>query len=190
MKTKALFFALLIAVSTTAFGFDNGEPSMTVVAFKGSEIFKVIYKGTTTGKVRMNILDQRGNVIHSESFSGLNGFILPVNFKGLQSGTYTIELIDNAGKYQELVNYRPAHELKSIHVTKLVNENGKFLLAVANAQSEPIRIRIFDQDQRVIYNDSKVVTGDFAQVYKLENAYSRYTFEVSDEKGYKKYFNF
>lgn len=187
---KSLFFALLVAVSTTAFGFVNDEPAMTVVSLKGSEVFKVIYKGTSTGKVRMNIVDQRGNVIHAETFAGLNGFILPVNFGGLESGTYTIELIDNAGKHRESVTYKPTHELKSVHVSRLINEHGKFLLAVANAQSEPIRVRIFDQEQRLIYNDSKVLTGDFAQVYKLENAYSRYTFEVSDANGNKKYFDF
>src|SRR5687768_2967368 len=44
MKTKTLFFALLVAVSTTAFGFSNDEPALTVVSSKGSEVFKVIYK--------------------------------------------------------------------------------------------------------------------------------------------------
>lgn len=190
MKTKALFFALLVAVSTTAFAFGNDEPGMTVVSFKGSEIFKVIYKGSKTGKVKLNILDQRGNTIHSETIAGLNGFICPVNFKGLASGTYTIEVVDDGARYQENVTYKPAHELKSIHVSKLVNENGKYLLSVSNAQNEPIGVRIYDQEQRLVYNNSQVRNGDFAQVFKMENNKGRYTFEVSDASGHKKYFNF
>ena len=190
MKTRTLFFALLLAVSTTAYAFGNDEPGLTVVSFKGSEVFKVIYKGTTTGRLKLNILDDRENVIHSETISGLNGFICPVNFKGLRSGQYTIEVIDKTVKYRESVTYRPAHELKSIHVSKLLNEDGKYLLAVANAQEEPIRVRIFDQDQRLLYNESKTLTGDFAQVFKMPNGHGRYTFEVSDDAGNKKYFNF
>lgn len=188
MKTTTLFFALVLAVSTTAFAL-NDEPGLTVVSSKGSEVFKVIYKGTTTGKVKLNILDGRGTVIHSETISGLNGFICPVNFKGLQSGQYTIEVVDKSGKYQESVTYKPAHQMKSIHVSKLLTQDGKYLLAVANAQNEPINIKIFDTEQRLVYNESKTLNGDFAQVFKMSDAYGRYTFEISDDAGNKRYFN-
>jgi len=188
MKMKALFFALLVAMSTTAFG--NDAPAMTVVSFKGSEIFKVIYKGTAMGKVKLNILDAQARVIHSETISGVDGFILPVNFKGLQSGNYTIEVVDNSGRYQEQVTYKPVYELKSIHISKLRNDDGKYLLAVANAQNEPINVKIYDAFQRVVYNESKTLRGDFAQVFNMENKHDSYTFEVSDAAGNKKYFNF
>jgi hypothetical protein len=188
MKTRTLFFALLLAVSTSAFA-GNDEPGLTVVSFKGSEVFKVIYKGTNTGRLKLNILNDRGDVIHSESISGLKGFICPVNFKGLESGDYTIEVIDKNERYRESITYKPAHELKSIHVSKIQSEDGKYLLAVANA-NEPIHVRIFDEDQRLLYNESKTLKGDFAQVYKLPGGYSRYTFEVSDDAGNRKYFNF
>ena len=190
MKTKTLFFALLLAVSTTAFGYSNDEPALTVVSSKGSEVFKVIYKGTTTARVKLNLMDVRGNVIHSEVISVLNGFIRPLNFKGLESGQYTIEVVDKSDRYQESVTYLPVDELKSIHVSKLVNHEGKFLLAVANAQDEPIHVKIFDQEQRLVYAESKTLRGDFAQVYKMPSSYNRYTFEVSDAAGNKKFFNF
>lgn len=189
MKTKALFFALLLAaVSTTAFA--KEDPGMAIVSSKGSEIFKVIYKGASTGKVKLNILNSQKRVIYSETISGLNGFICPVNFKGLASGNYTIELVDNTGRYQEQVTYKPVSELKSIHVSKLAHEEGKYLLAVANAQDEPISVRIFDELQRVLYNESKTLKGDYAEVFKLVNDRKGYTFEVSDAAGNKKYFTF
>lgn len=185
---KALFLALFVAVSSTVFG--NDEPAMTVVSFKGSEVFKVIYKGTTTGKVRLNILDAKGRTLHSEVISGVDGFILPVNFKGLTSGKYTIELVDNFGKYEQEVVYKPFVDAKSIHVSKILSEEGKFLLAVANAKNEAIRVKIYDDTQRLLYNESKILSGDFAQVFRIQNPQTNYTFEISDEAGNSKYFNF
>lgn len=187
MKTTTLFFALLLAVSTAAFS--NDEPGLTIVSSKGSEVFKVIYKGTATGKIKLNIRDVRGTVIYTETISGLDGFICPVNFKGLAPGQYTIEVVDKAARYEESVTYKPASDLKSIHVSKLVSENSKYLLAVANANEEPIRVKIYDEEDRVVYNESQIRNGDFAQVFKLPG-YGRFTFEISDDSGNKKYFNF
>ncbi|MDQ2657870.1 MAG: hypothetical protein M3Y60_10655 [Bacteroidota bacterium] len=187
MKMKALIVALLVAVSSTVFG--NDVPGMAVVSWKGSEVFKVIYQGATPGKVTMNILDTNGRKMHSKTFIGVDGFILPVNFKGLESGNYVIELVANEGKFQEKITYTPFFELKSIHVSKLIQDEGKFLLAVANAQNEPIYVTIFDETQQIVYNESKTVDGDFAQVYKLKNG-ARYTFEVSDSAGNRRYFKF
>lgn len=188
MKIKGLFLALLVAVSGAAFG--NENPGMTVVSFKGSEVFKVIYKGASTGKVKLNILDAQGKSLHSEVFSGVDGFIVPVNFKGLSSGKYTIQIVDNAGKYEENVVYRPVSDIKSIHISKILEEDGKFLLAVANAQNEPISVKIYDGFQRLVYSESKVLSGDFAQVFRIEHPSFRYTFEVTDGAGNRKYFNF
>lgn len=187
MKTTTLFFALLLAVGTAAFG--NYEPGLTIVSSKGSEVFKVIYKGTVTGKIKLNIRDDRGNVIHTETIQGLDGFICPVNFKGLAPGQYTIEVVDKIARYQENVIYKPASELKSIHVSKLARENGKYLLAVANVNEEPIHVKIYDEESRVVYDETQIRNGDFAQVFKLPG-YGRFTFEISDQSGNRKYFNF
>ena len=190
MKTRTLFFALLLAITTTALAYGSEGPGMTVVNVKGSEIYKVIYRGSVGGKARLNIVDAHGNKIHSESFAGLNGFILPVNFKGLQAGNYTIEIVDNTGRYEELVSFNPLSDTKSIHVTKLVRESGKYLLAIADAKNETISVRIFDQDQRLVYDETKKLSGDFAQVYRMENPFGHYTFEISDGAGKRKHFTF
>ncbi len=188
MKMKALILGLLVVISSAAFG--NDTPGMTVVQFKGSEVFKVIYKGTTAGKVTLNILDAAGKKVHSKTITGVDGFICPVNFRGLESGRYVIELVANEGRFREEVSYTPFFELKSIHVSKLLDSDGKFLLAVSNAQNEPIYVRILDSSAQVVYNESKTVDGDFAQVYKLEDSTGNYTFEVSDAAGNRKYFAF
>ena len=188
MRMKNLFFALLAMAATVAYGNDN--PGMAVISKEGSGVFKVIYKGTTTGRIKLNILNDRGKTIHSETLTGLDGFIYPLNFKRLQSGDYTIELIDEQGRHREKVAFLPSHDIKRIHVSKLQNEEGKFLLAIAKAQNEPIRVKVYDGNGKLLYSETKILKGDFAQVYKIEGFHKRYTFEVSDDAGNKKYFAF
>lgn len=180
---------MLIAVSTVALTFGNDRPDMIVVSSRGSEVFKVIYKGITSGRVKLSIFDGQGKIVLSENLQGKDGFIRPLNFKGLPSGNYTIQLVDDQGSYQESVRYVPSAELKSIHATKLDDE-GRFLLSIANAQTEEIVIRIYDKEQRLLHSETNTLTGDFARVYKLDNMLKQYVCEVSDGAGNKKLFSF
>lgn len=189
MKTKTLILALLISMSTVALTFGNDRPDITVVSAKGSEVFKVIYKGTTSGKVKLSIFDPNGKTVLSESIQGRQGFICPLNFKGLPSGSYTIELVDDQGSFQESVLYVPSTDLKRIHATPL--EGGKkVLLAIANAQNERISISIYDEEQRLLHTETKTLQGDFAKVYKVIADGQRFVYEIADEAGNKKSFSF
>lgn len=183
MKTTSLFIAALVVVSA-AFG--KEEPSsnkgLAVVPVKGSEVFKVIYKGETAGRVKLNIYNVNGSVVFTESFSGTDGFIRPLNFKGLESGEYIIELVDASGKKTEKVSYSKSASTKSIHVSK-VTESDKYLLAVAGAGSEEIRVNIYDGSNNLVHSETKMVNGDYAQLYSLKNVTGTVTFEVTDKDG-------
>jgi hypothetical protein len=196
MKTKSLFFAALVMLTSAVAFAGKDEPrrtGMAVVPVKGSETFKVIYKSESTGKVKLNIYNVSGKLILTESFSGTNGFIIPVNFSGLQPGEYTIELIDATGKKSEKITLL-AKEVKSmgnVHVSRLTAETGKFLLSVANTTpGARINVRIYDAQHNLIHSESKSVKGDYAQVYKVNTVSPSYTFEVSDSTGTTKTIRF
>jgi hypothetical protein len=191
MKANYLFIAALIIVSTVASAAGKDEPrktGMAIVPVKGSEVFKVIYKGETIGRVKLNIYNSNSEVILTQTMNGVEGFICPVNFKGLESGEYTIELIDATGKKAEKVSYLPKKNLKNVHVSRLLNQNGKFLLAVSNEGQSEINVNIFDANDNLVHTEKKQISGDFAQVYKLKDG--SYTFEVSDVTGATKTIRF
>lgn len=181
---------MLIMMSLTTSVRANDGREMTIVATKDSEVIKVIYKGNTSGKVKLNIFDAEGNTIHSASIAAKEGFICPLNFKGLPSGNYTIELVDDQGRRQENVNYVALHDRKSVHVSKILSEESKFLFAVANAQDELVTVRIYDQYQKLVYAETKALKGDFAQIFRMPQGLNHYTFVVSDVAGNKKSFAF
>ena len=185
MKIKSLFIAALVVLSSAVSfaGKDEPKSGFAVISVKGSEVFKVIYKNEVTGKVKLNIYNASGSVIFSETQYGSDGFIRPLNFTGLASGEYTIELIDASGKKIEKVFYEPKSNIKQVHISKLSNEAGKFLLAIANTGKESINVSIYDNDNNLVHTESRIISGDFAQVYKLSNASLSYTFQVTDKSG-------
>lgn len=192
MKTKSLFFAALILVSTVtlAAGMDEPRKGMAVVPVKGSEIFKVIYKSETTGKVKLSILDANLKVILTQSINVTDGFICPLNFAGLAPGEYTIEVVDAAGKKSEKVTYGARKAVSNMHVSKISNADGKYLLSIMNSNASSLNVKIFDSGNNLIHSESREVAGNFAQVYKLEKNSGTFTFEVSDNFGNVRQFDF
>jgi hypothetical protein len=194
MKTKSLLFTALVMISAVVSAVGKDEPrrtGMAVVPVKGSGIYKVIYKGETAGKVRLNIYNASAQLILTETFNGVDGFICPLNFAGLQAGDYTIEIVDGTGKKIEKISYLAKKNAKFIHVSKISNEAGKFLLSVVNgAANEEISVKIYDDKNNLIHTESKELKGDFAQVYKVGNLSTSYTFEISDKSGNVKTYNF
>ena len=182
MKTRSIVLAALLLVSASG-AFANADPStaaLAVVSARGSEVVKVIYKGSN-GKVKLNIYDAASKLVFTESRNVQQGFILPLNFASLSAGTYTVELVDASGAKSETINYQPAKEATAVHVVKL-NQDGKYLLSVASA-TESVTIRIYDANSNVIHTSAKQAEGGFAQIFNIQNLEGGCTFEVTNAAG-------
>ena len=186
MNTKSLYIAALIVMAGAVTAVGKDEPSnagLAVVPVKGSEVFRVIYKGESASKVKLSVYNSSSQVIFSETMNNSGGFIRPLNFSGLQFGEYTIELTDASGKKSEKINYQPVKSGSHVHISKLAEANGKFLLSVAQHNGEPITIRIFDGANHLIFSDTRTDASDFAKLYNLKDVDGSVTFEVSDNSG-------
>jgi hypothetical protein len=190
MKTKSLFIAALVMFSAAVSALGKEDPAnvgLAIVPVKGTEVFKVIYRGETAGKVKLNVLNAEGAIVFSQTISKVDGFILPLNFNGLEFGEYTVELVDATGKRIEKVSYLPKGKaIKNIHVAKVGKEEGKYLVAVANSESEIINVKIYDEANNLIFTETKEISGDFAKVYSIKTSTVGFTFEVTDKTGYTK----
>jgi hypothetical protein len=121
MKTKSLFIAALVVVSAVVSAVGKDEPTskagLAIVPVKGSEVFKVIYKGESVGRVKLSLFNASNEVVFTESLSNVEGFIRPLNFKGLAYGEYTLEIADATGKRTEKISYTSSKSV--IRVAKL-----------------------------------------------------------------------
>ncbi len=180
MKTKSIYFAALFVIGAAVAAVGKEEPSstkMAVVSVKGSEVVKVIYKAETAGKVKLSVYDAASKVVFTETRNSNEGFILPLNFSGLQSGQYTVELVDAAGTKSETINYQPSKAIKNVHVAKVSTE-GRFVLSVVNSNSA-VSVKIYDANNNLVHDSSKEVSGDYAQLFTIKN-FTGATFEISN----------
>ena len=187
MKIKSLFIAAIVMFSSAVVTFgkeESGKAGLAVVPVKGTETFKVIYKGETAGKVKLTILDKSGIVVFTETINSINGFIRPVNFSGLPFGEYTVELADASGKKVEKVNYIPqVSSIKTVRFAELKDNSGKYLLAVSNVGKETINVKIFNNSNDLVHEETKEINGNFAQLYSIKNLNSGFTFQITDTTG-------
>ncbi len=183
MKTKSILISALmifgVVLSSVANSGAESANGFAVVPVKGSNVYKIVYKGENQGKVKVSLYNSKSELIYSERVSQ-NGFILPLNFSNLEKGEYTVELTDASGKKAQKITYATeAAPSNYIHVSKLLNEDGKFLISVRNANA--INVKIYSRTG-LIFNESKELTGDFAQVYAVKVP-GELTFEITDANG-------
>jgi hypothetical protein len=186
MKTKSIYLAALFVMGVVGATLGSDEPrkaGLAVVQMKGSETFRVIYKSENTNKVKLNIYNLNSQLIFSEVINESNGFILPLNFKGLAFGEYTLEVIDALGKKIERISYQPSPVSNNIRIAKLSSNENKFLVSVVNPGTEKITVKIFDTYNNLVHNEIMNVEGNFAQVYSFKNLSGACKFEVSDATG-------
>ena len=179
MKTKSLYFAALFIIGAAVAAVGKEEPSsakLAVVAVQGSQVVKVIYKTETAGKVKLSVYDAAAKVVFTETRNSNEGFILPLNFSGLRSGQYTVELVDAAGTKSEKINYQPV-AVKNVHVAKTAAE-GKFVVSVVNANS-PVGVKIYDANHNLVHDSIKEASGSYAQLYSIKN-FTGATFEITN----------
>lgn len=183
MKTKSLLLTALMTVSSLL-AVANDDPNNTglfVISGK-SGVYKLIYEGEKPSAMVLTILNSKGKVVYSESVRGLKGFIRPVNFKGMEADTYTIQLKQDNKVLSASVDYAP--EQKSSKVASKEVEARKFAVMVSNEGTETIEVRIFDQDLNLIKTYQETVTGSFGRIFNLSEVKSKkFTFEVYNSAG-------
>lgn len=181
MKAKLVLVMAISLMGSVVFAQESANPKFVVVSQGNSGLYKVIYDNPGASKVKMNIYRSNGEKIFGEALN-VEGFVRTVNFKGMYSDKYTIEVTDNGGKHVETVAYGPA-STTNIHVARLDKESNKYLLSVANGNSAEINVRILDGENNVVHTQNLAVTGSVGLVYDLARVQGSPTFEVGDNTG-------
>lgn len=176
-----MIIAALVLISSVAFADEPGAPKLVVLSQKESGLYKVIYENSKTTRVKMTILNSNGEALYNESIRVNDGFIVPVNFKGLTPGEYSIEVTDGAGKQVQKVTYLENNRAQRIHVARLTSEANKYLLSVA--AEGVVNVRILDGASNIIHDSSLTVPGSLGLVYNLKGIEGNPTFEVTDATG-------
>jgi hypothetical protein len=183
-KILSLVVALIVVGYVQANGTSPKSPvGMSVV--KSGDVVKLFYRGEKSGKVKVTICNDKGQKVFVEVMRKTEHFMRPYNFSSLPEGNYTIELADEQGVRTEKVNHSsPSQDTKQLaHLTLVNDQEAKYLLAVANAGSDALTVRIFDERNNLLYEETEIVDGNFARLYNLHKVDGNHTFEVTDDDG-------
>jgi hypothetical protein len=182
MKRNVLV-ALALAVGTAAFAIDPVNPKMAVLTNNTTGVFKVVYEGVQGSSVKINVLNKAGKKVFSETIRGVEGFVLPLNFNGMEKGQYVIEVLDGNGRQAQVVNYATGVAPANVHVARIKGEDQKYLLAVATKGEDVIKVRIFDGNQVQVHEENLTVAQELGRVYNLKQVVGAPTFEITDKSG-------
>lgn len=186
-KTFSILMMLMIITSVVfARRMDNPMASTGVAVMKNGSIFKLYYKGSQQSDVKISILNDGDRVVFSEVIRKVEGFVRPYNFSNLPQGNYTIAISDKTGEYTEKVNYTIGKVEKLANLVRVTGTNDKFLLTIPNKHADNITVKIFDETNNVIYDQTERIVNDFAKIYNLERFSGKFIFEITDSKGITK----
>lgn len=166
--------AAMLMVSTVAFGShpnikDKKKTNAKVaVVQKADQKFKLVYFDKIHGEVIVNIKNRLGNVVYSQSVLSEGGFSQSYNFAKLPKGMYTFEIVQpNGERLKKKVEYKDIRT-SAIKANLLsVSEDKKYRLAVLKYNEEPVKVRIFNQTNDLVFVETIDTAESFRKTYDL-----------------------
>ena len=185
-KIFALSLSVLLCTVVFAGGTDySSSASGVAVVKRDANTFKLIYKATKAGYVKVSIRDSKHRTVFYETIKTVEGFTRPYNFESLDEGDYTLEIVDETGLHIEKIHNYAVRVEKLFNVRKI--EGGdKLILTVSGKGKETIQVKIYDGSDALVYSEEEIITGDFACIYNVRNLAGKVTFEVTGESGESK----
>jgi hypothetical protein len=185
MKAKSVLLAvMMMGASLVALANEPGNPRVRIVNQKESGIYRLIYAGGKSENVKLNILDDAGQVLFNETIKSKDGFIRSLNFKGVPPGEYTVEVENDGIKEVSKVNYGSSRQPAANHVrVAKTQEEGKYLLTVSSGGKESVGIKIYDGMSNLVHDEILKVDGSYGVVYNLRQVSGNPTFQVTSSRG-------
>ena len=196
MKTLTTLVALaLIGASSLTFAGDNDKdkkkdnPSPTAetkmaVMKLSPENYKMFYVSQQDGKVKVRLYNEEGVRIFAKKIDSKDGFALPYNFRNLEAGKYTFEVINSDGSvlrqvvdHQQIVEEIELQSLEA-NVQRIENSN-RFQLLVMKPNQQEVKIKIRNEDGLVLNEERVNFDRGFKRVYDLSSMTgNQFTFEI------------
>jgi hypothetical protein len=180
MKTK--FISSVMAIVLTSASLFAADPAATVELLnqKGSSVYKVVYKAPGNGSALLKISNKDGLVL-SERFTFTNGFTLPVDFKGMANGEYTVEVLSKGFQFKQTVAYSNVMPVAYVRVTEQPGQ--KKLLTITSPKTADFIIRVFDSANNELFSTTETITNGYASLFNTAKVSGDCHIEVTAQAG-------
>ena len=182
MKITTALAALLI-VSTAAFatGGDSNDDkkakkSKVAVINNSQSKYKVVYMDEAKGKVTLKLKNERGETVDTRVVRNDGGFAQPYDLESLPAGKYTFEVTTSKGTETQTVEHtkaiaEKAKKTKSSLKANILDISGnqKYRLVALSEEANPISVKIYGDDDKLLHSEMIRNTDAFRKVFDLES---------------------
>jgi hypothetical protein len=187
MKKILSILLVLVTVTGSVMATEvNPNASTGMAVMKIQNGFKLFYKGTKVQNVTVSIINEEGRVVFTQKIKNIDSFARRYNLNSLPFGEYTIELASAEGKLLEKVKYTNtvvAPSVGKMNLISLTNAPSKYVLTVPNTGTTDISVKIFSADNKLMFEGTEQITGNYAKLFDLQAVGSNFRMEVTDRSG-------
>lgn len=190
MKKLTALAVLLTVIGTASFASSGplGENSNFKLINKADSKYELIYVSTEQSDVRITIYDNRGKNIETNTVKDVTKFRRTFDFSKLEPGKYSIVVKNEDGTAKEEIAYNVEQEQLKTFVSAIPDSKSlKLHVGDFNAE-KPVNVKIYNEDNRVIYRDNITNAEAFSKVYNLKNKKAGfYTVQVENNGEIKSF---
>ena len=155
--------AVAAIVAGMAFGAKAQEKSVRLDPLS-KDLYQFTYLSQGECNVLVEVLDKKGNVLHTERIKRKNSFTKPYNFHNLQLGEYSFKITDAEGVY--LTKLKRTEEVHMVASIKKLGAD-KAEVIVKGEFMAPVSVNIFDSHDVLVFDDYIDHENSFSKVYDL-----------------------
>lgn len=183
---KILKFSLMLLVALTTMNLHAGTVDFTLNV-KKEQGKMVTFALNMTNKIDLSIYDANDKLIHSEMVNSKKNIDRTYDLKALPDGIYFLVAesemkisrykISVAGATATLSENAISEVYKPV---VFVDKKGLVALSILNIDKSPVNIKIFDDEENVVYNSAILTDQTINKIFDIKNIkLETYTFVMT-----------
>jgi len=186
---KILTMALIAALGLGGYANATNEnlEALTEVKNSNNKVKVILKEGL--GKVRLEVLDIKGQKLHQQTVFVKNDVMVPYDLSELPVGQYQLK-IETGSKFSspetatfDIERRLTKDELPLVAFRKDL-EHEAFKITVLGLDSPGVRVQLFDKNGKEVYEEKINQPEAFTKIYHLKNISSKeITVQLTDARG-------
>lgn len=151
----------------------------------------LVYKTFSSHPVFVYIYNDQHRLVYADKIKESGVLIRPYNFRELEPGKYTFRIVEDKRVISSEVVYAPVTTSVLIQAELGQSSENKYRLSVTGNQMKPVKVKIFDKFNRLLFSETITGQAGFSKIYNLERmkgASCRFEVMVDDKNILEKTF--
>lgn len=128
------------------------------------DLYQLTYFKKGACNVKVEVLDQNGTLLHSESIKQKKSFTKPYSFQNLIHGEYSFKVIDDEGVY--VAKIKRSEDVNMVAAIKRM-EGAKAKVIVKGDFMSPVSVKILNKRNELVFDDYIDHERSFSKIYDL-----------------------